>query len=144
MSAALKMPEPMLDDRQLLAALRAFRRGDFSVRLPRDLDGIDGEIAETFNDVVDLAERKAKEFARLGEVVGRQGKIEQRAKVQGAQGAWNASVESVNDLITDIVHPTAEMARVIAAVARGDLNQTMDLKNHERRCAASSCASARW
>jgi len=64
MSAALKMPEPMLEDRQLLAALRAFRRGDFSVRLPRDLDGIDGEIAETFNEVVDLAERKAKEIGK--------------------------------------------------------------------------------
>ena len=39
-------PETELETRELLAALRAFRRGDFSVRLPRSLTGIGGEIAD--------------------------------------------------------------------------------------------------
>ena len=60
---------------QLLAALRAFRRGDFAVRLPKGLTGVEGEIAEAFNDVVEMNDRMTREFERLGEIVGRQGKI---------------------------------------------------------------------
>ncbi len=123
--------EHKLDQRQLLAALRAFRRGDFSVRLPDDLDGLDGELAEAFNDAVGLNDRISKEFERLRDSVGRQGKINQRAALPGALGSWNDSVEAVNSLITDMVHPTAEMARVIGAVAKGDLSQTMDLENED-------------
>src|SRR5215217_4991723 len=97
-----------LQSRDLLAAFRAFRRGDFSVRLPTDLDGVDGEIAEAFNDVVELNDRMTREFERLGDVVGVQGKINHRAKLPGATGSWAASVEAVNTLITDMVYPTAE------------------------------------
>src|SRR5687768_10296948 len=111
--AAAKIDNPSLDKRRLLAALRGFRRGDFSVRLPSDLDGIDGEIAEAFNDVVELNDSMTREFERLGDVVGVQGKIEHRAKLPGATGSWAASVEAVNTLIADMVYPTAEMARVI-------------------------------
>ncbi|HEY2356513.1 MAG TPA: HAMP domain-containing protein, partial [Phenylobacterium sp.] len=133
MSQALaSRPSPTLDNRQLLAALRAFRRGDFSVRLPSDLTGLDGDLAEAFNDVVELNDRMSQEFSRLGEVVGRQGKINRRAKVPAATGSWAASVDAVNTLIADMVHPTAEMARVIGAVAKGDLSQTMDLENEEQ------------
>ena len=41
-----------LDHRQLLAALRAFKRGDFSAKLREDLTGVDGQIAETFNELL--------------------------------------------------------------------------------------------
>ena len=121
-----------VDTGQLLAALRAFRRGDFSVRMPRGLTGVAGELAEAFNDVVELNDRMTREFERLGDTVGRQGKISHRAKLPGAQGSWAFSVDAVNTLITDMIHPTAEMARVIGAVAKGDLSQTMDLENEER------------
>ncbi|MEW5686114.1 MAG: HAMP domain-containing protein [Pseudomonadota bacterium] len=124
-------PETEVDTAQLLAALKAFRRGDFSVRLPR-ATGIAGEIAEAFNDVVEQNDRMTREFERLGETVGRQGKISHRAKLPTAQGSWAASVDAVNTLITDMIHPTAEMARVIGAVAKGDLGQTMDMENEER------------
>ncbi|NBW16005.1 MAG: hybrid sensor histidine kinase/response regulator, partial [Caulobacteraceae bacterium] len=129
---AAALAQPTLDNRQLLAALRAFRRGDFSVRLPDDLTGMDGDLAEAFNDVVELNDGMSREFNRLGEIVGRQGKINHRAKVAGATGSWAASVDAVNTLIADMVHPTAEMARVIGAVAKGDLSQTMDLENEEQ------------
>src|SRR5512142_2662574 len=108
--------------RQLLAALKAFRRGDFSVRLPHDMAGVEGELADVFNEVVELNDRMTREFERLGAVVGKQGKINHRAKLPGASGSWAASVDAVNNLITDMVHPTAEMARVIGATARGDLS----------------------
>src|SRR4051794_29014014 len=46
-----------LDRRLLLAALTALKKGDFSMRLPIDLEGVDGKIADAFNDVVELNER---------------------------------------------------------------------------------------
>src|SRR5262245_29669566 len=121
-----------LDNRNLLAALRAFRKGEFSVRLPIGLSGIDGEIADAFNDVVELNERMAREFQRLGDAVGKEGKIGHRAKLPNATGSWAATIETVNSLIADMVQPTAEMARVIGAVARGDLAQTMNLEMEGR------------
>src|SRR6266850_5901990 len=108
--------------------LRAFRKGNFSVRLPIDLTGLDGEIADTFNDVVELNERMSKEIERLSYIVGKQGKIGHRAKLPNATGSWAANIDMVNDLIGDMVQPTGEMARVIGAVAKGDLSQTMNLE----------------
>ena len=102
------------------------------MRLPRDFSGLDGELAEAFNEVVEMNDRISKEFERLGDVVGKQGKINHRARLPNASGSWAASVEAVNTLIADMVHPTAEMARVIGAVAKGDLSQTMDLENEEQ------------
>ncbi|HEX6978431.1 MAG TPA: HAMP domain-containing protein, partial [Alphaproteobacteria bacterium] len=114
-----------LEPRQLLKALRAFRRGDFSVRLPTDLVGMDGDIADAFNEVVELNQQMAREFQRLSRVVGKEGRIDQRGKLSGASGAWEDCIDSVNDLIEDMVQPITEVARVIGGVAKGDLSQKM-------------------
>ena len=65
-------------------------------------------------------------------MVGKQGKISQRGKLPAATGGWSDCVDAVNTLIADMVHPTAEMARVIGAVAKGDLSQTMELEIEDR------------
>src|SRR5262245_15928601 len=116
---------PSLDTRQLLHALRAFRRGDFSVRLPQDLIGLDGERAEIVNEVGELNQQMTNEFGRIGKVVGKEGKIGQRGKLSGATGGWESCISSVNELIEDMVQPVAEVARVIGGVAKGDLSQSM-------------------
>ncbi len=124
----LRFTPATLDQRELLKALRAFRKGDFSVRMPLDLVGIEGEIAEAFNDVVEMNETFAEEFARIRDEVGKEGKINQRIKMPAATGAWTDCVDSVNTLIGDVVQPTSEVARVIESVAKGDLAQTMVLE----------------
>ena len=121
-------PREFLDRRQLVSALRAFRRGDFSVRLPDDLSGVDSEIATLFNEVVTLEEHMTNEFERLSRVVGKEGKINQRGSVRGATGGWETKLKALNELIEDMVQPTAEVARVIGAVAKGDLSQTMSVE----------------
>ncbi|MFN3727097.1 MAG: HAMP domain-containing protein [Allosphingosinicella sp.] len=121
-------PREFLDRRQLVAALRSFRRGDFSVRLPEDLTGVDSEIATLFNEVVSLEEQMTNEFERLSRVVGKEGKITQRGSVRGATGGWEAKLKALNELIEDMVQPTAEVARVIGAVAKGDLSQSMTVE----------------
>src|SRR5437867_4426156 len=90
-----------------------------------DLIGIDGEIAQAFNDVVEVNEKVTDEFARIRDEVGREGQINQRVKLPAATGSWADCVDSVNTLIGDLVRPTADMARVIESVARGDLSQRM-------------------
>jgi HAMP domain-containing protein/signal transduction histidine kinase len=114
-----------LDSKQLLAVLTALKRGDFSAQLPDDWTGIAGKVADTFNDVIRLNQRLTQELARIGHVVGKEGRIRQRASLGGASGSWADAMRSVNNLIEDLVHPTSEMARVIGSVAKGDLSQTI-------------------
>ncbi|HEY9678523.1 MAG TPA: HAMP domain-containing protein [Drouetiella sp.] len=117
-----------VDGRQLLKALRAMARGDFSVRMPLDETGLAGEIALAFNDCVELNQRLQNELQRINTVVGKEGKITQRATLGEVSGGWNECIQSVNGLVGDLVRPTTEVARVIGAVAKGDLTQTMALE----------------
>src|SRR5918999_5596867 len=107
----------MLDRGELLKALRAFKRGDFSVRMPLSLTGIDGEIAQTFNDVVELEEAKAAEIARVADQVGKEGLTASRMSVPGASGAWAEAIDAMNSLLNDMAYPMTEGARVIGSVA---------------------------
>src|SRR5262245_13126204 len=116
----------------LLTALTALKKGKPGVRLPVEWTGVAGKVADAFNEVVELNERMADELARLSRVVGKEGKLSQRANVGDVSGFWRESVESVNELIDDLVHPTSETARVIGAVAKGDLSQTMALEIDDR------------
>src|SRR5205814_3839332 len=111
--------------KKLLAALTAFKRGDFSVRLPAEWTGVAGKVADAFNDVIGLNERMSQEFERIAKVVGKEGRISQRASLGAVSEGWADSVGCINTLIGDLVHPTSEMSRVIGAVAKGDLSKTM-------------------
>jgi hypothetical protein len=103
--------------KQLLDALLAFRRGDFAVRLPQDLLGLHGKIADAFNDIVTLSDRRARETARVSHAVGKEGKLKQRMSVPGVVGGWADEVAAVNGLIDDLVWPTTEVTRAVGAVA---------------------------
>ncbi len=114
--------------KQLLAALVSLRDGDFAVRLPSDLTGVDGKIADVFNDIATVSERRARETARVSRVVGKEGKLKQRMSVPGAVGGWADEVAAINMLIDDLVWPTTEVTRAVGAVAKGDLGQSMALE----------------
>src|SRR5438067_1683749 len=124
----LHLAPETLDRRALLRALRALKKGDFTTRLPLDLTGIDGQIAEVFNDIVEINESIASEIARVCKTVGKEGQINQRLRVAGVVGAWASEMDSVNQLIGDLARPTAAVARVIESVADGDLSQRMLLE----------------
>jgi signal transduction histidine kinase/DNA-binding response OmpR family regulator/HAMP domain-containing protein len=117
-----------LERGDILKALRLLKRGDFSVRMPMDLAGIDGEIATAFNDVVELNDSMTREFARLREMIGREGRISERARLNTASGSWSQCIDSVNGLVGEMAYPVSEVARVIGAVANGNLSQSMNLE----------------
>jgi HAMP domain-containing protein/CheY-like chemotaxis protein/signal transduction histidine kinase len=121
-----------LDTGLLLRTLVAFQKGDFSVRMPVDQTGIPGKIADTLNAIFEMNDRMREEFGRISNAVGKEGRITQRASIGASAGGWAACVDSVNELIGDLVRPSIEVARVIGAVAEGDLSQTMTLEVDDR------------
>src|SRR5437588_117303 len=117
-----------LDSKLLLKVLTAFKKGDFEVRMPVDQAGLTGKINDTLNEIFELNQRMTDEFQRISRAVGKEGKITQRASIGTTTGAWSDTMDSVNSLIGDLVQPSTEVARVIGAVAKGDLSQTMWLE----------------
>src|SRR5256886_7958859 len=106
--------KPPDSSQELLHALQAMRSGDFSVRMTGDHLGIEGKIADTFNEIVAANQRMAQQLERVGQVVGREGKTRQRVKFGLASGSWADMEGSVNTLIDDLLWPTREVTRAVA------------------------------
>ena len=121
-----------IDPRVMLSVINAVKRGDFSVRLPAKWTGNAGKVASALNDVIESNQRLERELRKLGRHVGKEGHAK-RLPLGDAGGAWASTLDSINDLIEDLVQPNTEMARVISAVANGDLSQTMPMETNGRR-----------
>src|SRR5438874_1234206 len=115
-------------ERLLLRTLAAVKKGDFSARMPVEFTGTAGKISDTLNEIIEMQERTNKEIERVSKVVGKEGKLNQRAQIPNASGSWNVVSDSVNSLIGDLVQPTNEISRVIGAVAQGDLSRIMSIE----------------
>src|SRR5690349_22353368 len=125
---AAAVPAGAPDDDGLLAelaeALSRVASGDFKVRMQRR-HGLAGEVVDQFNHVIDVQELRNRELLRIRRVVGREGRLTERIDDEQFEGAWAEGVRAVNALIDDLGRPTTEIARVIVAVAEGDLSQKM-------------------
>jgi signal transduction histidine kinase/CheY-like chemotaxis protein/HAMP domain-containing protein len=119
-----------LDEDLLLRVLSDVGRGDFSVRMPVVWTGVAGKIADTLNDIVAANQSLGVELARVSRVVGREGRLSARVASQGSDSVWAECVDSVNNLIDDLVRPTSDMQRVIGAVAGGDLSKKITTDAH--------------
>ncbi|MGF6901587.1 HAMP domain-containing protein/signal transduction histidine kinase/CheY-like chemotaxis protein [Paraburkholderia sp. GAS348] len=115
----------------ILTALTALQKGEVA-SLPPDWTGMHGKLSHVFNGVVEQNIRMSEELGRLSRVVGKEGRLKERAALPYARGFWGESIEAVNSLIADLVHPTSEVARVIGAVAQGDLSKSMALEAEGR------------
>src|SRR5579875_1061108 len=73
---------PDFDIAVLLSTLLQMRNGDFSVRLPNTWTGLEGKVADTFNEIVAANEQMASELKRIGQVVGKEGRTRERARFQ--------------------------------------------------------------
>ncbi|HTD82418.1 MAG TPA: HAMP domain-containing protein, partial [Gemmatimonadaceae bacterium] len=117
-----------IDLRRVLGAIRDLRDGEFGARLPMSEDPLLADIADALNAVAKLNERLCDEMKRVATTIGREGQMNDRASIGPATGGWRSTLESVNTLITDLASPTSEVARVLTAVAEGDLGQKMVLE----------------
>jgi len=114
--------------RLMLDAMGALKAGNFDVRLPNDLLGLEGRVAGVFNDLAVLNQQRAMEIGRVCRMVGKEGKLKERITVTPGQGARSDEITSLNTLIDDLVWPTTEVTRAVGAVAKGDLSQSIDLE----------------
>ncbi|RFM25800.1 response regulator [Deminuibacter soli] len=117
-----------IDSNTLLHVLIEIKNGNFKARMPKEETGIYGKISDTLNEIIELNEKMMHEFTQAGKTIGRQGKLTERIALPDGKGAWRSGVDSLNTLISDLVHPTIEIAHVISSVAKGDLSEEMPLE----------------
>ncbi|MBV8454546.1 MAG: HAMP domain-containing protein, partial [Deltaproteobacteria bacterium] len=115
--------------RALCGALKAAVDGDFSVRLPSNSrGGLMRDVVRNFNRLIELNGAMAAEITRVEQAVRREGRMTEIALLPNVAGNWRLIPDSVNALISGLVQPSTEVARVISAVAEGDLTQKMALE----------------
>ena len=118
----------------------AFRKGDFSARLPTGWSGVQGRIADLFNEIVKMSERRLQQAAEVARIVGKEGRSRQRMATGGFIGSWAEEIDALNTLMDDLARPTTEITRTIGVVAKGDAGLTMALEvDGGGRCKANSC-----
>jgi len=113
--------------RDLLHVLQAMQDGDFSVRMAGGHDGLAGQIADAVNMLAAANQRMAQQLERLVEEIGREGRTRQRVMPGPSGGAWSEMEDQLNRLIDHVSWPTMAVTRAAAAVANGDLTQTIAL-----------------
>ena len=82
-----------LDEKLLLGVLTALKKGDFSTRMPTDLTGMAGKIADALNDIMEANEQLTREITEVSRVVGREGRLTQRAALPSSAGGWGTIVK---------------------------------------------------
>lgn len=85
--------------REKIAALRRFRHGDFTVRLPEPGQGTDPEFTALFNSVVSLNQQMAGELERIARRPRQKSGRKRRARIAGAEGGWAVMLQAINTLI---------------------------------------------
>ncbi|EFL27138.1 sensor histidine kinase/response regulator [Streptomyces himastatinicus ATCC 53653] len=119
--------------RSLLAAMNALCDGDFTVRMDGTGEGVLGEMAGTFNQLVARNAHLASELQRVRREVVRQGRLDERITASPGQGAWAASVDDANQLVDALTGPVSNATRVLDAIAEGDLTRRVDLHDGNRQ-----------
>jgi HAMP domain-containing protein len=109
---------------ELAAAVDRLLDGQFSTRVTV-LPGPIGDLGTKLNELAARQEQQARELARISRLIGREGRMAERLPASAGGNDWADSVDAINSLIDDLVRPTTEVARVIEAVAAGDLSQQM-------------------
>src|SRR5262245_54101747 len=113
--------------RRLLDALTAMRDGNFRKRLPVSGTGLAVELALAYNDIAERQQHLTSELSRVQRVAGREGRHSERLTPGVGEEGWAKSIDAAKHLVSDLVRPTGELARVVAAVSEGDLAQRMDV-----------------
>jgi signal transduction histidine kinase/HAMP domain-containing protein/CheY-like chemotaxis protein len=121
------------EQEQLLAALEAALDGDFSARLRVRRRGLAGDLATAFNDLQRRHVAVTDELDRVARRVGRDGRLNDRAGLGRVHGGWAEQVDAVNQLVEHLGQPVTEIARVLDAVAEGDLTPRLSLEIGDHR-----------
>jgi signal transduction histidine kinase len=75
-----------------------------------------GKVADAFNDLADMGDRMTKEVDRVGQVIGKEGKVVGPAQVEGVSGTWKNLTDTINQMIatlSETIGNSIEQARLV-------------------------------
>ncbi|MFL6542141.1 MAG: ATP-binding protein, partial [Chthoniobacterales bacterium] len=103
----------------------AVANGDLSKKITVDVRGEILELKDTVNTMVDQLNSFASEVTRVAREVGTEGRLGGQADVKGVAGTWKDLTDSVNFMAGNLTNQVRGIARVVTAVANGDLKQKL-------------------
>jgi HAMP domain-containing protein/CheY-like chemotaxis protein len=115
-----------LSQRDLLGALRAIRRGDFSVRLPEHHTGLDAQIVATLNEIAQTADELERDAKDVFSAIGNEGRTKVRLKRASLNGGWRRFADDANAALDRLTSHMRSMAAVVNAVVHGDFSRRVD------------------
>jgi signal transduction histidine kinase/DNA-binding response OmpR family regulator/HAMP domain-containing protein len=111
--------------RNIAAVTTAVATGDLSKKITVDVKGEILELKNTVNTMVDQLSSFASEVTRVAREVGTEGKLGGQAQVKGVSGTWKDLTDNVNFMAGNLTSQVRGIARVVTAVANGDLKQKL-------------------
>src|SRR5437773_212015 len=114
--------------RNIAEVTTAVANGDLSKKITADVRGEILELKNTINTMVDQLNAFAAEVTRVAREVGTEGKLGGQAFVNGVAGTWKDRTDNVNSMATNLTNQVRGIAKVVTAVANGDLKRKLALE----------------
>src|SRR5207237_1621299 len=114
--------------RNIAEVKTAVANGDLTKEITVDVRGEILDLKNTINVMVDQLNGFASEVTRVAREVGTEGKLGGRAEVKGVAGTWKDLTDSVNSMAGNLTGQVRGIARVVTAVANGNLDQNLVLE----------------
>ena len=86
------------------------------------------ELKNTINTMVDQLSSFAAEVTRVAREVGTEGRLGGQAQVRGVSGTWKDLTDNVNFMAGNLTGQVRGIAKVVTAVANGDLKQKLTVE----------------
>jgi HAMP domain-containing protein/signal transduction histidine kinase len=109
--------------RNIAEVTTAVQKGDLSRKITVEVKGEVLELKNTINVMVDQLNAFASEVTRVAREVGTEGKLGGQAQVKGVAGTWKDLTDNVNLMAGNLTDQVRGIARVVTAVANGDLRR---------------------
>ena len=122
--------------RNIADVTTAVASGDLSKKITVDVRGEILELKNTVNTMVDQLNSFASEVTRVAREVGTEGKLGGQAVVKGVGGTWKDLTDSVNFMAGNLTDQVRGIAKVVTAVAKGDLEAKTAGRSQRRNCGA--------
>src|SRR5947209_3074467 len=114
--------------RNIAQVTTAVAKGDLSTKITVDAGRKSLELKNTINIMVDQLNSFASEVTRVAREVGTDGKLGGQADVRGVAGTWKDLTDNVNLMAANLTTQVRGIAKVVTAVANGDLKRKLVLE----------------
>ena len=114
--------------RNIAEVTTAVANGDLTKKITVNVKGEILQLKNTINTMVDQLNAFASEVTRVAREVGTEGKLGGQAIVQGVGGTWKDLTDNVNSMASNLTAQVRSIAKVVTAVANGDLKRKLVLE----------------